>query len=132
VSHRAEKPSFERAHLGKTALIPALRSLEIAVKTRVLPLLLFAVASAPSRAEDLSLFTLTSPNGRIAMTFSLGGGRPAYGIEVDGIPLILESPLGFRLKDAPDLVAGFSVAEESRCSQDDVWEPVYGERRVRD
>lgn len=59
-----------------------------------------------------------------------GSAWPAYGIEVDGIPLVLESPLGFRLKDAPELVDGFSVAEESRRSHDDAWEPVYGERRV--
>jgi alpha-glucosidase len=81
---------------------------------------------------------LTSPDGRLALTFSLEtidgrDGSPVYRVDVQGRPLIGASGLGFRLADGTDFTQGYQFVRAERSEHDDTWEPVYGERsRVRD
>ncbi len=45
-------------------------------------------------ATTASAQTLTSPDGRLAVSLSCTDGHPAYTLSLDGQPVILESPLG--------------------------------------
>jgi alpha-glucosidase len=81
---------------------------------------------------------MVSPNGEILFHFALteqGGksGCPSYRIDYKGRPVILDSPLGFRMEDGRDFTCGMTVREAAFAEGDSVWQPVCGERRqVRD
>jgi alpha-glucosidase len=77
----------------------------------------FAAARADERVE--------SPDGRVAVAFSLQkDGAPAYAITWRGKPVVLESRLGLE----PDLLDGFSVAGTRTSEHRGEWKPVCGER----
>ena len=53
---------------------------------------------------------LRSPNGQLKMTFSLSNtGTPTYELSYKNKQVIKPSHLGLELKDAPNLMNGFSV-----------------------
>lgn len=72
---------------------------------------------------------LESPAKRLSMEFSLSEkGQPQYLVNLDGLPVILPSPLGFDLKnDDIDLVDGFELTKTETASFDETWKPVWGE-----
>ncbi|MBD3349646.1 MAG: glycoside hydrolase family 97 protein [Candidatus Eisenbacteria bacterium] len=70
--------------------------------------------------------TLSSPDGRIRLVFSLDEGAPGYSVSRDGREVIRPSRLGYRLRGAPPLEGGFAPAGTSRRSFDEVWRPVWG------
>ena len=76
---------------------------------------------------------VASPDGSILLTFALADGIPTYRLDVDGVPLILPSRLGFKLKDAPPLGEGMILVEAAQSTFDETWEQPWGETRlVRD
>ena len=84
-------------------------------------------ASAALAAE-----TLSSPDGRVKLTFDLAdGGRPTYSVSFRDSALIMPSRMGFEME-------GFSAAEGFRpqgVEQGEVrgqWETVWGENRIID
>jgi alpha-glucosidase len=97
------------------------------------------VPGAPAQDQTLSL---TSPDGRLSVTFDIrdGDGQsavPAYTIARDGATLVTPSRLGLILPaESPAAGAvdgGLEIVSTHRDSNDTTWEPVYGERsRVRD
>jgi alpha-glucosidase len=85
---------------------------------------------APPAAEATEL---KSPDGNVTVTFAVrdDGARKGclfYSVSYRGKPVVVESRLGFVLKDAPALDGGFKVVKLSRASRDETWKPVYGER----
>lgn len=78
--------------------------------------------------------TLTSPNGRLALKFSLDDqGVPHYGLTYDGQTVIAESRMGFVIAKDIDFGSGFSLASHEETSADETWQPVLGQYRdIRD
>ncbi len=71
---------------------------------------------------------LLSPNGQLKMTFSLSNtGTPTYELSYKNKQVIKPSHLGLELKDAPNLMNGFSVENVQTSSFDETWTPVWGE-----
>ncbi|MEQ7801324.1 glycoside hydrolase family 97 protein [Pedobacter sp. ASV1-7] len=71
---------------------------------------------------------IKSPDGHLVAHFSLSdSGEPAYDLWYKSKPVIKQSLLGFKLKDAPDLLSGFEVNETSQSTFDESWKPVWGE-----
>lgn len=114
--------------------------------------LLFAVlalAAGLAIADPAVEGGLTSPDGNLALRFSLAAdGTPLYALDYKGEPVILPSRLGYELRgvlkatvlkygedgvtksDARPCVSfhdGFTVERMDRDSHDETWEPVWGE-----
>jgi alpha-glucosidase len=81
---------------------------------------------------------VNSPSGDISVSFGLTvrngkEGCPTYSVSYKGKPLLLDTPLGFRLKDGEDLTCGMLISDIQHSSQDKVWKPLYAERsEIRD
>jgi hypothetical protein len=77
-----------------------------------------------SNAQNVS-----SPSKKIQLTFSISKeGKPTYSVSFKNQPIIKESNLGIKLKDADDLVANFQIDSIGRNSVDETWQPVLGEQ----
>lgn len=76
---------------------------------------------------DAKTYEVCSPDNRIHVKIHLTDGRLYYRVIRNGKAVLNDSRLGIRLVDAPDMVDGFSVAEEDRDSFSETWEPVWGE-----
>ena len=64
------------------------------------------------------------------MSFTLSTqGAPTYELSYKGKEVIKPSTLGLELKNAPDLMAGFTVAAVKTASFDETWQPVWGEEK---
>ena len=85
------------------------------MKKSVLALALLAlVACAPLTTE------VSSPDGRIALSFKLDEGMPTYSIDVDGAPLVEQSALGLVAEEA-DLNGGFSLVSAKLSRHKSNW-----------
>lgn len=81
--------------------------------------------------------TVKSPNGKIAVTFSLTGeGVPTYEMTYKGKTVIKPSHLGLELKkdkhsskgmEETDLMNGFKTTSTNTSTFDETWKPVWGE-----
>jgi hypothetical protein len=84
--------------------------------------------------------TVKSPNGNVALTFSLSGnGVPTYEMTYKGKAVLKPSHLGLELaKDKhaskglqeTDLMDGFKVSDVKQSSFDETWTPVWGETKT--
>ena len=73
---------------------------------------------------------LTSPNGKLQMTFSLSEkGEPTYMLQYKGKTVIRPSHLGLELKNAHNLQQDFVIKNSTASSFDETWQPVWGETR---
>lgn len=99
------------------------------VRTIMKKIILLVVAATlllPAKALEL-----TSPNGQLIMNFQLDeAGAPHYSLSYKGKVVIQPSVLGLKLHKAADLSEGFSIAESSRTTVDQTWQPVWGEVKV--
>lgn len=100
----------------------------------------------------LSAQTLTSPNGKLSMSFSLSGdSAPVYSLTYKGKTVIKPGKLGLELAtegvkrtfddfspeiQAPEnqrlknnLYSGFVVADAQTSSLDETWQPIWGETK---
>ncbi len=85
--------------------------------------LIATFSSIPATGQELR-----SPNGQLKMIFSLSNtGTPTYELSYKNKQVIKPSHLGLELKDAPDLMRGFSIEDVQTSSFDDTWTPVWGE-----
>ena len=84
----------------------------------------------PMPADSLQI---TSPDGKVEVTFGLIEGVPHYCVTRESVDVILPSKLGFTfLTDAP-LNAGFEILDWAQNSQDEVWTQPWGEvKEIRD
>src|SRR5690349_6539782 len=77
--------------------------------------------------------TVSSPDGRNAVTVALNEGRLTWSLTRDGRPLILPSTLGFAFRGAPTLRDSLRTADSTRGSRDLWWTQPWGEvARVRE
>ena len=70
---------------------------------------------------------VTSPNGDVKVVFNLKGTVPTYQVTYRGQLVIGESRLGYELKEAENLLDGFTVTGEQTSTFDETWKPVWGE-----
>ena len=73
--------------------------------------------------------TLKSPDGRLAILVSDSGGLH-YRVEVDGKPVVVDSPLGLEFQDGTKLGAAATIAGIAMAHHDGVWENRFGKRRM--
>ncbi len=105
------------------------------MKSRSLLLLALLASASLAMAKESATaqLTLTSPDGKNAIEFSLEAGAPTYTVSRNGETLITPSRLGLELKGHKPLTDGFVVAKTETNSTDSVWEQPWGEaREVRD
>ena len=91
-------------------------------KTILVALLLMAVACARKPVS------VTSPDGRIAVSFQLEEGIPYYRVDVQGSPVVLPSRLGLEAAEA-DLSGGFSLLRSKRNVCRETWQQPWGENK---
>ena len=85
-------------------------------------LLLATLCSATAFAAEPAAWTVTSPDNKLALTFTPGEDhRLSYTFRADGHDLIAKSRVGYE-------TAG--VTEKSRRAIDSVWKPLWGKRGV--
>ncbi len=70
---------------------------------------------------------VSSPDGRIQVTFVLEGGVPYYAVSHSGEDVIKPSKLGFIFKDAEPLNQNLTVVESKLDSLDETWTQPWGE-----
>ncbi len=76
---------------------------------------------------------VASPDGNIVLSFeTTKEGKIFYSVTRKGETILSPSRLGLQLKDAPDMAAGFSVADVRRDSFTETWKPVWGEESLID
>ena len=93
-----------------------------------LVLLLFLLSQCkPLALEDDT--SITSPDGRIQVTFLLEDGVPYYKVSLSGQDIIKQSKLGFIFKDAAPLNQNLTVAASEKNSFDETWIQPWGEVR---
>lgn len=91
---------------------------------------LLAAAAALLSPAAVGAETVSSPDGRIAVTLDADGeGIPYYEIMRDGKPLIVKSNLGFNFTDDDPMRRNFEVAAQTTASVDTSWEQPWGERQ---
>ncbi|WP_319231473.1 glycoside hydrolase family 97 protein [Draconibacterium orientale] len=90
---------------------------------RLLLILVLAVGTLFSHAEEI-----TSPNGKMKLTFDLSDGTPVYKLQLEDKTIIKASKLGLELKDAEPLLNGFTLADSKTSTFDETWKPVWGEQ----
>jgi len=110
-----EKAKGERQKCKKGKII--MKSWTVVIVSSII---LFHVWSATAQ-------TISSPNGRLVMTFSLTEGTPKYHLVHDGIAVLEPGSLGIRLRNQPSLDSGFTVTNANTAVIDEYWEPVWGE-----
>jgi alpha-glucosidase len=89
---------------------------------RLLLTIAIATLALFSRAEEV-----TSPNGKMKLSFDLQNGVPVYSLKLNNNEIIKPSKLGLDLKDAESLMNGFRVADTKTTAFDETWKPVWGE-----
>lgn len=68
---------------------------------------------------------LTSPDGNLAVNFTLSGDAPVYNVAYKGTKILLNSGLGLDLYSG-----GFELAGQTSTKSRSQWVPVYGERNL--
>jgi alpha-glucosidase len=98
----------------------------------VLLAMLALAAAAPAAPPDT--FELRSPGDTAGVTLSLdASGRALFAVDWRGEPVLLPSPLGFRLGDGDAIAQGLRVADARRSASDSTYALVAGKaREVRD
>nr|WP_319999034.1 glycoside hydrolase family 97 protein [uncultured Draconibacterium sp.] len=90
---------------------------------RLLLIFVLAVGTFFSQAEEI-----TSPNGKMKLTFELSNGTPVYQLQLEDKTIIKPSKLGLELKDAKPLLSGFTLTDSQTTTFDETWKPVWGEQ----
>ncbi|MFQ5866236.1 MAG: glycoside hydrolase family 97 N-terminal domain-containing protein, partial [bacterium] len=91
--------------------------------TLVLLLLLLSVCkTGTEESVDVS-----SPDGKIKVTFMLTDGVPFYQVSRSGQNVIKASKLGFVFKDAPPLNQNLTIVDSQQSSFDETWVQPWGE-----
>lgn len=89
-------------------------------------IIIAAVMTASALGAMAAGHTLSSPDGRITVTFDYKGAEPFYSVDVDGAPLIARSRLGIVSEEwqQPE-----SKVRVTRSATDYVWQQPWGENK---
>ena len=94
---------------------------------------IFALAllvSISSFGQSKREFKLQSQNKKFELNFGLDNDkRPNYSLKFMGRDVILESGLGFLLKDNRNMISGFEIINVEFDTKKEKWQPVWGEER---
>ena len=72
--------------------------------------------------------TIQSPSGKISLSFTLNEqGKPSYSVSSNNKPVVMNSAMGFVLKDAESLKDSFETENAVISSVAGKWKPVWGE-----
>ena len=72
--------------------------------------------------------TIQSPSGKISLSFTLNEqGKPSYSVSSNNKPVVMNSAMGFVLKDAEALKDSFEMENAVISSVAGKWKPVWGE-----
>jgi alpha-glucosidase len=86
------------------------------------------LANAPwLRAAEIEK-SVASPNHQITLAFDLTDGTPSYSVKFKDRPVILNSALGFELKDG-GMKTDFTLTNAEESSTDETWTQPWGEAR---
>ena len=77
-----------------------------------------------------AVFEISSPNGRVVITFVLDHGRMSYFVKKDDKVVLRRSRLGIALQDDAPLGDGMSVVRAYSRTTDNAWEALWGEQRI--
>jgi len=106
------------------------------MKIRTRPFFVFLISfllMSCAKMQSQSEYVVTSPDGKIRVTFNLIDGVPHYAVDFKKKSLLLASPLGFELVDDVPLGGDFVMAKVWRDSVDQTWDQPWGEvRTIRD
>ncbi|OHX66766.1 glycoside hydrolase family 97 protein [Flammeovirga pacifica] len=92
--------------------------------------LILTILSSMFLISLINAQTIKSPNGDFSMTFKLNAeGTPTYTLDLNDQSIVKESKLGLQLKDTENLIKGFVVVNTATASEDQTWEPVWGESK---
>jgi alpha-glucosidase len=84
-----------------------------------------ALAQPTASSQEI----VRSPDGRLALTFTLTDGTPTYAVTFTNKPAILPSVLGFDLRDG-SMKSDFRLLDTQRAVEDDTWTQPWGEQRT--
>ena len=93
-------------------------------------LMLFVLFASAALAAAGPAGTVSSPNGTVEITFSLGTeGQPLYSVSFGGTPIVADSALGLTLDNGRPLATGFKILDVKRTSPDVPYTFVAGRTR---
>ena len=85
-----------------------------------------------SKPKDNHSKVIESPNGRIAVTFTLTKGKIGYHVEKDTKSIVGQSDLKLEIANSDPLGENLRLVREHGRSFDETWETLWGEeRRIR-
>jgi alpha-glucosidase len=111
--------------------------LRLQIYTFTICICFISLAFIPAGFAQTNLI-LKSPDEKVVVKFDLKkiGDKPnclVYSVSYRNMPVVVDSSLGFDIKGAASLEAGFEIARVTKTSRDNIWHPVYGERnKIRD
>src|SRR5436190_6991372 len=71
---------------------------------------------------------LTATMDKIKLVFSLDEkGTPVYTVSFEDKPVVNSSQMGFIFSNNENFYSGFELTGSEKKSQDDIWQPVWGE-----
>ena len=86
------------------------------------------LVSIISFGQSKTVFKLQSQNKKFELNFGLDNDkRPNYSLKFMGRDVILESGLGFLLKDSRNMISGFEIINVEFDTKKEKWQPVWGE-----
>jgi alpha-glucosidase len=100
------------------------------MKTIPILLLLLLTLLLSSCQEELKEIAISSPDLKLQLIFKLEKGKPSYKLNLNGKAILLESAMGFTLKDAPALDGGFKLLGSKIQSNNSEWNQPWGEVRT--
>lgn len=90
------------------------------MKKILLLFLIFSVLMAKAQ-------TITSPDGKLSLTFELKDSIPYYSLTFNDKPVINKSRLGLTVANGDSFLKGFGVKDYNTSSFNENWSPVLGE-----
>ena len=98
-----------------------MRKLFLKINILLIALSIFVACNSDKTAQ------ITSPDGKIAVTFTLSDGKPFYAVQKNEKNVVLPSKLGFKLSAEDSLCSGFQVVDVAIDSLNETWQQPWGE-----
>lgn len=96
----------------------------------IIPILVYSMCILSNASCSQEKLTAYSPDEKIKVVFDLNESRPEYSITYNGQQIVLNSAMGFILKDQPSLTEGFEIRGSKITTYDNTWEQVWGEKQT--